>query len=327
MKIVEWPLSKLIKLQNPFNFTFGLIPQPLIESIKKIGILNMPIVLESKKDSIAVLVTGKRRIEVLYETDPKANTSIRLYTNSELSDLKAFHINLFENMAIRCLNPIEKSNILYILTSKLKITDQIIKKDYFPLLHLPPKESALNDFLEFQKLDEKAKKIIADEIIQTDNALRLLKFDFEDQLKLLDIIKELHLSSNNQKILIELARETSKRDRKTFLEILAQKSLQDALNNTDWTPSQKWSKFENELRHLRYPKLSRLEDDFKSIKQKMHLPPTISLQNPPYFETNNFQIQFRFKNKKEFEHILHILNSINSNSDINPLFKLTLEDE
>lgn len=325
MKIASIALAQLHQLQSPFIFNHGPIPNALKESIQAIGITHYPQILET--DAYPILITGQRRIQTAHELNTNQNIPVIVYAKNEITFLEAFGLHLFENLATRKFNSIEKSNILHILATQFKIPHPSLLKDYLPLLDLPLKESTVIEFLALQKLQPSAKDLVASGTLQVDSALRLQKFDLLDQDVLIHLIGDLHLGVNPQKLLLELSWEIMKKNRVTPKEWLETSPFKDILSEKSWTQAQKWACLELELRKKRFPFLSKLENDFKDIKKNLRLPPSIQLQHPPYFETSDYLIQFRFKNLEEYEKGIRLLSKDDFTKTLAGIFKLTAEND
>jgi hypothetical protein len=326
MKIEKLPVDQLVQLKPIFNFTYGGTPEVLFESIKKIGVTHPPCVQEEEKGHVEILISGKRRIQTLFELDRNQLLTVHVFSPNELSKLEAFHLNLFENIGIRSLNPIEKSNVLTFLTQDLKISIESVLKNYVFYLGLPVKEETIHEYVKLQDLDEKAKELVALGTLQVDSAVQLLKFNKADASIILKLIQNLHLGVNTQKMLIKLSWEIQKKTGVSFFALSQQEAFKEILRQESWTPSQKWTRLESELKKLRYPMLSELENQFKHLKKEMKLPPSVTLQNPAYFEASDYLLQFRFKNLQEFHEHLKTLSGVSSSESLKQLFKLTEED-
>lgn len=325
MNFQELPISKLITLKAPFSFTYGPPPEILRKSIQEIGVTHPPILLE--KDSNLILITGRRRIAVLNQINPTSHLLAKIYSSNEISDLDAFRINLFENLSTRNLNPIEKANTLHTLTHTFKLASNEIFRDYLPLLNIPTKGEWLSLYLKLLELNTRAQDLVSQGALQADSAVELLKFNTPDQCILLKLITELRLGINSQKSLLKLSWETIRKAHTTLAALLEEKAFQKIFKMDDAPPSQKWTQLEAELKRHRYPILSRLESQFNQIKKKLKLPPTLTLQNPPYFETNDYLIQLRFKNLQEYTNHLRLLESMAKQKALEELFKLTGEND
>ncbi|MBI3266154.1 MAG: hypothetical protein HYZ67_03750 [Chlamydiae bacterium] len=323
MNIIEKPISELIQLSSPFDFSYGPLPKGMKNSIGKMGVINMPQIYEGEE---TILITGKRRLKMVYELNPHQRLHIKIFKKNELSEEKAFQIHLFDNLSTRSLNPMEKSNVLKILKSHFNLNPETLQKEYLPYLELPLKEEILADYLKLQNLSSKAKEGVAAQILQVDTAVKILKFPSKDQEILLTLIETLHLGIHPQKNLITYAWEISQKKKLFISEWIKREVIQDILKKEEWSSAQKWAKLESELRRERYPLLKSLESHFAEIKKDLHLPPALTLQHPPYFETNDYLLQWRFKNEAQYRSGLQLLNKIESTKSFHGLFELTEEN-
>ena len=320
MRVESRPLRELIRLKKPFHFTYGPIPQSLLESVQKIGVMNPPIFYQEGHELI--LIHGARRIAILNEIDPLQDIPVKIIDSSEMVHRDAFDINLFENLSTRTLNPIEKSLILSALRPLLD--EETILKDYMLLLDLAPTPEAMEQYQQLSQISALAKDSVARGDLQADNALFLLEFSMEDQDFLLSVITKLALGVNSQKQFLRLAWDISKKANRSFVHAYPLEDIERILSS-QFSPSQKWARIEEALKHRRYPVLSQINDQYKAIRHELKIPPEISLQAPPYFEKEEYSIQFRFKNEEEFNNRISLLTKLPAKKMFQDLFKITLE--
>lgn len=324
MKIESRPLKELVHLPAPFDFRFGTSVPFLKESIKKIGISHPPILRTS--ENTTQIIHGRQRIQAAHELNPEGSIEVKIYRAEELPDINGFNLCFFDNISLRLLNPIEKSNVIHILTFKLKKSKGEIVAGYFSFLQLPPKEEIIDHMLNLQKLSQDTKEMIASNLLQVDSALNLLEFEDVDRNILLGWIKEWRLGINSQKKLIQLAWEVFKRKNVPVHKLVLEENIKTILAE-NWNSSQKWSRLEAELKRLRFPVLSRMESEFQGVKKELRLPPSVSLQAPAYFEGTDYLVQFHFKNQQELKEAVDILNrTASENEKLKILFRLTGEN-
>lgn len=324
MNIESWPVSKLLELPTPYDFTHGRIPKVLSESIRRVGIATPPRLF--KGDSHISLLSGKRRIVIYNQLQPKRSIDVQILSEDEFSKLQAFQLHFFENVTTRILNPLEKSNVLRILTESLKISLNAIIETFAPYMDLAPKEETILSHLKLQELDETSKDMISMSVLQPDTAIELLKFKDQDRPWILKIVNDLHLGVNPQKSFVKLLWEIFKKTGISISDLAQEAVFNHILDNNKWSAPQKWNRLELELMQRRFPILSHLEAQFSKIKKELKLPPSISLQCPPYFETSEYLIQLRFKNIQEYRHHLATLNAISQKKELEELFQLTGEN-
>jgi len=79
---------------GPFTMSFGFDPMPLVESIKRIGLINPPIVIKDSQKGFNV-VSGYRRIKALKHLNKKKVSCIDL-SDSGLPQEELFFLNLHD---------------------------------------------------------------------------------------------------------------------------------------------------------------------------------------------------------------------------------------
>jgi hypothetical protein len=287
----------------------------------------MPYIQQMKDNPDEILISGKKRIQILYQLNHSGLLHVQILSPEELSKIEAFRLNLFENLAVRILNDIEKSNVIKVLTQDFMISKETLQADYLPHLNLPLREETIEEYLKLQELDENEKELVALGVLKADSAVQLLKFNKNSRVLIVNLIQSLHLGLNPQKTLLKLAWEIFKKGGISFDKLMTQESFKKILDQDKWSPSQKWARLEGELKKLRFPMLSQLENEFANIKKELKLPPSLTLQNPAYFETSDYLVQFHFKNLKEYQSHVKILNDAASNKTLEQLFKLTGEND
>ena len=128
---------------GPYCMSFGFDLGPLIRSIQNVGMINPPLLIEKRGDGHTV-IAGYRRIRAFrvlhYEEIP-----CRLLSASQLSPFECLLLNLYDNLATRRLNDVEKGMVFMRLAALL--SHEEIVKDYMPLLGLPSHRPTLLFFL------------------------------------------------------------------------------------------------------------------------------------------------------------------------------------
>ncbi|MDP3979967.1 MAG: ParB N-terminal domain-containing protein [Chlamydiota bacterium] len=319
--IENYPIDHLSQLEAPFDFSAGPIPEALKKSISHIGILNPICVL---KEASNILITGKRRLLLARELQ-FASVPVRIF--SDLSELDAFHIHLFENLHTRILNPVEIANIIYLLTDYFNISEEILLTKYCLEIGIAPKKEQIERYKSLYKSSDALKEKLINGFMTLDSAYELMRFPEETHHHVMAIIQELRLGVNSQKEFFELVWEISKKSNCTIFSIIDSESFNHILGKTEWSTAQRWAKLQHHLKTLRFPILLSMESDFQTIKKSFAIPPRMNLHHPVYFESNDFRVQFSFRNKAEFDQHLFILQNMSQLSQFSKLFQYTGECE
>ncbi|MCK4353474.1 ParB/RepB/Spo0J family partition protein [candidate division WOR-3 bacterium] len=281
-----------------FVITYAEHLESLVNSIKKVGLVNPPLV--KKVNGRYKIISGYKRL--------KACKQIGIYKIKvqliEKGALECFLLNLYENLGTRKLNEIEKSIVLCKLiefgVSKAKVIAQ-----FLPLFDLSPHIKILNNYLKLATLGDEIKLQIAERKITVSNALRLLRFKKEERNMVFNLIQDLNFNINKQKEFMTLLHEISSRERVSVSSILIEPVILNILGNEKLNLSQKGDRIFFYLRRRRFPSLALFEDKFKDLKKELKLAPEMVLRHSPYFEGEDYKLEIKFKNVKELKELIY----------------------
>ena len=292
-----------------YIFTFEPLLSQLINSIKKIGLINPPI-LEQTSDNSYRIVTGLKRILALGQL--KINQfPARIYQSmTRVPILDLFLINFYENIGTRNLNEIEKSIILHKFIHLFQVPEGSVISDFLPLLNPGATKAVLDRYLKLVYLEDNVRIAIVEDFISIDNAITLLEISRVDRQSIFNLFQRLQLGKSNQKELIRLFSEIAKISNRSMVQIVDDKAIQDILSSEKITSPRKIEHIKEVLKRMRYPSFSRVESNFQNLKKDLKLPPNIILRPPPFFEGEKYTIEFSFKNQAEFKKSTGILASI-----------------
>ena len=306
-------LNGLSTGSGPFTMSYGFDPEPLKASIKTVGLLNPPLLLESRAGHLAI-VSGHRRTTALFELGEK-EVPARILQEHNISYLDALFINFFDNLATREFNSVEKGMILRRLANYLPANE--ILSDYMTLLSLPRRQSILETYISFDRdLDETLKFSLARGAISEATATALLELVPDERKAVGSLLLNLNLNMNQQKQLIEVLYDISRMDGTSISEILRAKPILDILSNDSLNRPQKTKALLTLLRSRRFPRLSRAEEVFRKGIARLGLPKKVSIQPPPYFETEFYRMEISFRNGKELKELIDHLASIKELGEI-----------
>ena len=292
-----------------YIFTYNPLLSPLITSIKTIGLVNSP-VLHKLSENRYRIVTGLKRILALKQLQEKTCLALVTHSETQEPDYKIFLFTFYENLGTRALNVIEKANILFKLVHRYHISRQTIIKEFFPLLELGENPQVLDRYIKLVELEDYLKLSILEDFISIDMALAMQNLSSPDRQVMFQFFQELKLGKNRQKEFFRLINDISASGRQSVQAILCDETVKNILADDRLTPGRKSDRIKEHLLQLRYPRFSKTEEAFRNLTRELKLPPSISFQPPPFFEGNNYRIDFSFKNASDFEKILKILNSI-----------------
>jgi len=321
LPLIRVKLEEVSILPGPFTMSFGFNLAPLSESIKNIGIVNSPVVSKSEEGTLHV-VTGYRRVGALRSLGKKIVTC-RMVQKADLPPLQGLLLSLYDNLATRKFNPVEKGMILSRLSHYLPRKD--ILSNYMGLLDLPEHENTLDAFVAFDRhLEEPLKTDLARGHLSVQAARMLLGMNPEHRCVIGRLISDLNLNVNQQKQLIEYTYEIAKINGSEISAVLGDDSIGGLLANASLNLPQKGRAVLDAMRRRRYPTLTKMERAFRKKVSRLHLDGKVNIQPPPYFESGDYRLEIRFRQGKELKAQVDRLAEIASLETVNDPWK---EDE
>jgi hypothetical protein len=281
-------------------------------SIKRIGLLQPPLV--ALRDGRYVLVSGWKRIFACLKL---GITCAPVLILDEPLDLKAFLFALYENLALREFPLLEKAEIISRFHTFGMAGSRIVK-DILPLLQVPSTAFYLNSYLLISRLGPVAKKAIVEKDMPFPVAAMLAEIQTEDLGKVVPLL--LPLGQNKQREVLENLLDISKKKRIFPGQVLEAADIQAILRSPKWPPVEKSERIRLALRKDRFPHLTAWEASFQSTLRELRWPRDISLEPAPFFETDDMEASFHFKDEKEFRTRLEHLRDVSSRRDFQKLF-------
>ena len=288
-----------------FRLSYGFDLESLKESIRRIGLINPPL-LRKRPDGRYQIVCGYRRISALRELNV-SSASCQLVP-PETSDEACLLLSLYDNISHRELNPIEKSLALNRLLSYY--TEETIARDFLPLFKLQPHITQFRTYQPLCQLDMEIRDAIIDGIIDVQSALRLSRLDPESRKCLARLLISLRLSVSKQAEVITTVAEIGLRDGVSLRTVTGDPDIQSTLTNDKLNRPQKGDAVLRLLREKRYPRLTAKERQVKGALSRIKLPPNASITPPPFFEDNRYCLSLYFTGWQELRERLDLLDTI-----------------
>jgi hypothetical protein len=268
----------------------------LVESIKRYGVIQSPIV-RFQADTYKVL-DGFRRLEAARMCSIK-KVFCKVFEGSiDEQDLAHFILSIFLSDG---LPHILDQAIILEKMSELFGQDQVTK-DILPLLGHPPNPKVLARYLPLSKMEKTLGKALLDGIINQDMALRLMEIGSDERKHISSLFLHFSFSQSKQFEILEYLTDVSARDNRSLTEVLKEIGWSgNRQKQTDENRVTAGEAFRRRLRERRNPIITGLEKEWKSKIKSFHMPPSISLNPPPYFEGGTYRLSFTFKNFKGFQ--------------------------
>jgi len=288
-----------------FRLSYGFDLEPLKESIRRIGLINPPL-LRSRPDDRYQIVSGYKRILALKELG--ISSAACQLVSPEMGDAACLLLSLYDNISHRELNPIEKSTALNRLLSYF--SEEKIVSDFLPLLKLEPHITQFRAYQPLCLLDTGIRDAIIDGIIDVQSALRLSRLDPDSRECLARLLISLRLSVSKQAEVITTVAEIGLRDGVSLRTVTGDPGIQSTLTNDKLNRPQKGDAVLRLLREKRYPRLTAKERQVKGELSRIKLPPGASITPPPFFEDNRYCLSVCFTGWQELRERLDSLRTI-----------------
>jgi len=287
-------LNDIEESPGPFCMSFGFDLHPLVSSIEAVGVIHLPL-LRRHQGRIAV-VSGYRRIQALRSLN--ATTALCRILDEEIAPLACLLLNLYDNLATRNLNDVEKGMVL----SRLSIwmpRQEIIDR-YLPLLGLRPDEKNLRFFLEMESgAGSATKQFVAKEGLTWRVVSSLSDLDDLSRSSLMNGMAKLMLNVNQQTQFIDLSIDISHIKGVPIPQVVSELGIDQIPLDTTANRPQRAKAVIDHLRSERYPTIVGAERRFRKMISDLHLPGGVEITPPPSFEGDRYRMQISFKEGKE----------------------------
>jgi ParB-like chromosome segregation protein Spo0J len=309
----HWVDPNNIECPGPYCMSFCFDLDPLILSIRTIGLVNSPLLIDNGRGGMTV-IAGFRRIQALrslkYDEIP-----CRIFSESQLSPLECVLINLHDNLATRTLNVVEKGMILTYLAALLPRME--ILEHYMALLGLPSHEPTFIFFERLERdLDDEIKEYLAKGLLSLPVVRVFLDMDPNTRSHVFDIISKLKLNINQQRQLVEYLVDITNMNSSSSFGLFKETEFMRICSDDRLNNPQKAKAVLEFLRARRFPFLTRTEKAFKNKVDRLNLPDGIRIKAPPYFEAPDYRLEVFFKEGKELVEKIRALSQTDGLEDI-----------
>ncbi len=263
----------------------------LEQSVKRVGVLHPPTLIEGKNSSFDI-VCGRQRLEcerTLLEHD---NCLCLILPGSTPSHQILLHL-LEDQKAYGPLSLLEQAFFLHLCLQSMK--EEEVLQGFLPLLGLKKSPPIIGQLLQLLSLDLEIQQAIHFGILSGKIIFELLKLQPSDQLAITNLISALCLGGNKQKRFFTLCKDHVMRTGTTISALLEEEEIQYVLNHREMNPPQKTNNLLTILQKRCFPLRTSAEENFKKEVQQLQLPECYELSHSPSFEKDEVQLSIRFK--------------------------------
>lgn len=297
MKVVSIDLS-LIDFNDLTLFTgYKEDISSIQDSIREIGIINPPILMH-KGEGYQIITGWKRLISSRKLGHTQALCSV--YGSGEISDKECIKIIYQDNRAT--MSELELAELIMLFGQLCSPDDKELINNVLPLFGIPPSRKHLDKIISLSSLQKEIKDSFYTGGITIEQAQMLSELTPENRGPiLLDVILKYRLNKNESRQVIGNIEEITLRDQKSVIEVINE--VENAMDDN--------KKGKNELRQqlkrLRYPALSKVEEEYKRQLDNLNLPREVNIFVHQYFEGNDIELRLKVKSPEEFSKILSSL--------------------
>ncbi len=299
-RLEKIPLSRIDAADTTFLIAFLPDLEPLMASIKLVGLLE-PLILREKIDKTYQIVCGFKRAEALRHL-AASEAAAFVYQPGELDDFQALLLTIGHNI-IRFLNLAEKAQALKKLLAFGLAEREVIDR-FLPLFALQPNVKILRQTTALLSLESKVLEYLIKEDLTLSTAVCLLDLDQEAQKSMIPLLLALRPGENRFKEIISLLREISLRDNVPISSLLTKEDIAELIDGQKTPRPQRLEQLRRIIKEMRFPLLTAMEQRFAAYKQSLSLPPQISFHHPAFFEGEEFKVELRFKDFRAFRELV-----------------------
>jgi len=300
---------------DTYRITTSTAVEDLIKSIRHVGLINPPVLLQ--KQDRYIIVAGFRRIAAMQKLDYR-HIPVKVMPAESLS-LECIRIAITDNTSQRKLDLLEISRALALLDEYMEDRERLYAEAQN--LGLPDNYHHIEKIIGICRLPHLIQAGIYQNRISLNMAVELQKFDSFTGNLLARVFMELKLNQNKQKEIFSHLKEIAHREKRSTQEILLSEGISEVLADKDLDNLQKTRAVRLKLRRRRFPNLSLSEESFQRNLRKLNLGSRISLLPPEYFEGTSLKLSMSFKNETELKEQIDILNKALTNPHLTKIFQ------
>jgi len=290
MDVREVPLE-IIDLEDlTYRISEDLDPAPIERSLRAVGQLN-PVILGARRESAPLVVCGFRRLRALRRIG-RTRCLARFLPPETAGPLSAIRVALWDNIAQRPLEILEKARVLSTLKHLCSVSQEELVEHYLPILGLEAHKNVLHSYLSLHLLDPDLKKLLAQGALPTASAERLAGMSPSVQTGVATLLARARFSASLLRRTLDLAADLAAIGECGIEDLLARTEVVARLNDASLSSFQRGEAVFKVLYRKRNPSLTAAEDRFEAGKSRLGLPGSVRLSPDPFFEQPRIRVEF-----------------------------------
>ncbi|MGD8923918.1 MAG: ParB/RepB/Spo0J family partition protein [Syntrophobacterales bacterium] len=274
--------------------TYGPLPDKLFLSIKAVGLLQKPL-LQRKENGLFRIICGSRRLAVSREL------GLQPLPCQILPDSLPLHtclrMAIYDNLAHRRLNPVEKSLVLTKMADHMDKSKLI--EEFMSPLDLEPSVILLERYEKLVQLEPFILDSLASGRLNERVAFALTPLEQTDRLALFQLFQELPFSVSVEEELVEMVVEIGRRQGIGLAEVINLREIREIRQANTRPARQRAQDIRRYLQTLRSPRLTARKERFAKEVHDLGLPAGVRLVPPPHFEGPRWRLECAFERGDE----------------------------
>jgi ParB family chromosome partitioning protein len=299
------PVERIIAEDTRFKVSTGSASTELMASIQLVGLLNPPILIPCSGGFR--IVSGFKRIAALRQLGVGSISARLLDPGTPVES--CIRIAIIENTSQRSLNLVEQANAVGLLATLLANTQKLADAACSVGLSVNP--NMAEKLKKLAGMDDILKAGVLDGSIAFPVAIQI--GDMKDPISaqaLGALLKELGLSLNRQREMMEWIISICRRDDVSVIQLLTSSAIVNCLQEPNLDRRQKGQWIRKYLKTRRYPAIQAHEKRFGDIVQRLSLAKGTFLDAPAHFESPTYSLRFEFSSRHELRNKLQELEKI-----------------
>jgi predicted DNA-binding ribbon-helix-helix protein len=151
---------------------------------------------------------------------------------------------------------------------------------------------------------------------------RWLDWSPHDRRALFTLAERLKIGDNHLRDFMDWLEEIALRDQCSVHEILAEKTITDIGSDPRLGRADKLKRIKEQIRRLRFPRLTQIEDSIRARIQQLKLPSALRLSVPPGLEGGNLRVEFNASTAEELKKFGAQLAEVADRDSVREIFRV-----
>ena len=280
-----------------YLFRYGRNTDVVEDSIRKVGLINPPILKENPDtEGTYSVICGYQRILACKKL---GQVSIDARVIDGLNDEETLLLVLHDNLASRGFNEIEKGIVLKKFLDIGYSYDRLAAEITL-LLEIPPNKNIIEKYLSVLRLDNEIKQSIARSELELERAFLLITLDdAEREVVYRFLFKESITNTNEAKEAIRNLLDLKLIKKMEMEELLLSDEISHIISDNKSNKRQKGEKLCSLIKSMRYPSIRTKEDEFDKSCRELKLDNDVRVNHSRYFEGDEIRITLKAFNEEK----------------------------